>query len=352
MGVDTSPWAAAFGRAFDRIVADGTPAALVVRHGDEVVVDLASGHDRDGRALTSHTPVFLYSAIKPVTALAALLAVADGQLDLDVPVATIWPAFGTHGKDGVTVAQALGHGAGLAAFPVGTTIDDLADHVATGEALAAEPPRWPPGEPAEHALTYGHVVDGILRHGTGRGILDWGRDAATATGTGLSLVPGTGARAPAPLDDPGGAWRQLWLAAPGTMGEVLRHPPEMLDVDWIDGPAGRALVAPAVTGYGSAHDLAALWGWWTGDAAADRLGRELRDRSLRPEVAGWDHVLDREVAWGLGPQVDPTGVGMGGVGGCVGWYESALDLAIGFTSARVLGMEHTDPLDDAVGELT
>ena len=135
------------------------------------------------------------------------------------------------------------------------------------------------------------------------------------------------------------------------MGDLLRSPPELLDVDWVNGPAGRALLAPAVTGYGSAHDLAALWAWWDGDGAVERLGRMLRDRSVQGVCTGYDHVLDREVAWGLGPQVDATGYGMGGVGGSAGWVETGPGLAIGFTSPRVLLPEQTDPLDEAVEAL-
>ncbi len=131
-----------------RLVADGTPAALVVRRGDEIVVDLARGHDRTGRSFTSHRPVFLYSAVKPVTALAALVAVADGALDLDVPVAAVWPAFGAHGKDTVTVAQALAHGAAVPGWPAGTTINDLQDPVAAPSSSPAPPRGGRRGSPA------------------------------------------------------------------------------------------------------------------------------------------------------------------------------------------------------------
>src|SRR5690606_7525314 len=125
---------------------------------------------------------------------------------------------------------------------------------------------------------------------------------AVAT-TSLSLRPGTGRAAPAPLEDPDGAWRATWQDTPGLMGDLLRNPAELLDVDWVTGPQGRALVAPAVTGYGSAHDLATLWAWWTGPRAAARLGEALHTRSLGAEVAGRDHVLGSDLAWGLGPQV-------------------------------------------------
>lgn len=337
--------------AFADVVVDDAPAALVVRRGDDVVVDLAAGEDRTGTAFTSHRPVFLYSAIKPVTALAALVAVADGALDLDAPVARDWPAFGAHGKDRVTVAQALAHGAAVPGWRALWTGADLRDQEAAEAALAASVPWWPVGEPGEHAVSYGHLVDGILRHATGRDVLAWGAEAVAATGTQLALLAGTGARSPAPLDDPGGAWRATWQAAPGLMGELLCNPAELLDADWVNGPEGRALLAPAVTGYGSAHDLAGLWAWWMGDGGADRLGAPLRDRSVRPELAGRDHVLDQEVAWGLGPQVEDGSVGMGGVGGCSGWHEVATNLSIGLTTPRLGGLDRFDPLDEAIATL-
>lgn len=340
-----------FAEAFDRIVADGTPAALVVRRGDEVVVDLAIGHDVAGRRFTSDRPVLLYSAIKPVAALATLVAAADGALDLDQPVAATWPEFGVHGKDAVTVADALAHGAAVPGWRTLTTGDDLRDCVSAQAALAASVPWWPVGEPGEHAVSYGHLVDGILRHATGREILHWAARAIEPTGTALSLLPGREARTPAPLDDPDGAWRAAWLDAPGIMADLLRNPVELLDVDWMNGPVGRALVAPAVTGYGSAHDLAGLWAWWASDGAVAVLGADLRDRSFTPHLEGRDHVLDNEARWGLGPQIDDASFGMGGVGGCVGWYERAPGLAIGFTTPRVGPSERLDPLDEALGEL-
>lgn len=120
----------------------------------------------------------------------------------------------------------------------------------------------------------------------------------------------------------------------------------------VNGPAGRDL-APAVTGYGSAHDLAHLWSWWTGDAGAARLGRGLRDLSLSPVLAGHDHVLSRDVAWGLGPQVDGAlnHVGMGGVGGCFGAHLSGPRLSVGFTTADVSPVGRPDVLDEALDDL-
>jgi CubicO group peptidase (beta-lactamase class C family) len=337
--------------AVGAIAADGGPVAVVVRRGEEVLVELAAGHDADGRPFTTRRPVFLYSAVKPVAALAVLTAVARGRLALDDPVAATWPAFAAHGKGAVTVRQALAHAAAVPGWDPPVPVEVLADVVAAEALLAAQPPWWSPGEPGEHATSYGHLLDGILRHATGEDVLSWAGRAAAATGTALSLLPGTGAREPARLVDAGGAWRARQLAAPGLMGRLLREPPELLDVAWLDGAAGRTLVAPAVTGYGSAADLAGLWAWWTGPGGAAHLGAVLRDESLRPQVVGHDHVLDRPVAWGLGPQVDEDGVGMGGVGGSSGWHDTDLGLSVGVTTCAVGPSDRLDPLDDALAAL-
>lgn len=337
-------------RAAAAAVADtcGTVAIVALRR-DEVVLDHAMGRTTDGAPFTSTTPVFLYSAVKPMTALCVLLAAADGALDLADPVAAHWPAFGAHGKDEVTVAEALAHGAAVPGWrrPMSTT--DLADRRGAAAELAASRPWWTPGEPGEHALSYGHLLDGILRHATGRGITSWWADAVAATGVPIDLVAGTGDRRPAPLEDPGHRWRDAWRVLGGRMAELLGGAAGLLDVDVVNGDEVGSLVAPAVTGYASAHDLAGFWAWWASPTASERLGG---DHHLRPVLEDSDHELEHDVAWGLGPQFDPDrSYGMGGIGGSVGWYGPELDLAIGVTTPVVGSLERLDPLQDAIESL-
>jgi CubicO group peptidase (beta-lactamase class C family) len=336
--------------AFDRLAADGGTAALVVRRGDEILLDLATGTDVRSQRFDSRTPVFLYSAVKPVAALAVLLAVRDGALTLDVPIARLWPAFGAHGKDRVTVRQAVAHGAAVPGWREPLALGDLADRDAAAGHLAAAAPWWPPGEPGEHATSYGHLLDAVLRHGTGLDIEGWW-DEVLGSGLGVRLRPGEGRHEPWPLRDADGRWTAQWSSTEGVMGDLLRNPPEIMLPDEVNGPAVRRLVAPAVTGYGSAHDLAHLWSWWTGDAGVERLGSDLRSISLAPVLAGHDHVLGREVAWGLGPQVDDESVGMGGVGGCFGAHLLRPGLSVGFTTADLSPPGRADLVDDALDAL-
>lgn len=331
-------------RAFAALAADGLSAALVVRRADEVLLDVAAGADASGRRFTTRTPVFLYSAVKPVAALAVLLAVADGVLSLDLSVAHLWPEFGAFGKDEVTIRQALAHGAAVPGWRERLDLSAFGDREAAANALAAARPWWSPGEPGEHATSYGHLLDRILLRGTGRDIESWWNDVAEA-GIEVRLRPGTGAEAPWPLRDDDGSWRDRWHTAPGLMGDLLRNPPELLDVDAVNSPAMHDVVAPAVIGYGSAHHLAHLWCWWAGDAGAERLGSPLRDASLSPALRGHDHVLGREVAWGLGPQVDRNTAGMGGVGGSFGVHLFGPALSVGFTTADVTPHDRSAVLD-------
>lgn len=335
---------------FERLSADGGTAALVVRRGDEFLLDLAAGRDDLDQRFTTNTPVFLYSAVKPVTALTILLAVREGALELDVPIARLWPAFGARGKDRITVRQALAHGAAVPGWRERLTLADLADREAAAGRLAAAAPWWTPGEPGEHATSYGHLLDAILRQGTGRDIGSWW-DEVVDCGLGVRLTPGKGRHEPWPLRDLDGRWETMWSSTTGIMGDLLRNPPELMRPDEVNGSPVRGLVAPAVTGYGSAHDLAHLWSWWTGDAGAERLGSDLRSTSLAPVLVGHDHVLGREVAWGLGPQLDDDSIGMGGVGGCFGAHLIRPGLSVGFVTAELSPPGRADLLDDALDAL-
>lgn len=133
------------------------------------------------------------------------------------------------------------------------------------------------------------------------------------------------------------------------MAQLLGGAAGLLDVEVVNGAQVGSLVAPAVTGYASAHDLASFWTWWASADATERLGG---DHHRGAVLTGSDHELEEDVAWGLGPQFDPDGsYGMGGIGGCVGWYGPELDLALGVTTPAVGSLERLAPLQEAIQQL-
>jgi CubicO group peptidase (beta-lactamase class C family) len=122
-------------------------SAFAVEIGGRRVVDLAGGWRDRERTLpwTPDTLVPVYSTTKPIGVLVLAGLVGRGLVDLEAPVAALWPEFGAHGKDRVTIAQALAHQAGVPGFaePIDPAL--WLDPPALARALAALEPMWEPG---------------------------------------------------------------------------------------------------------------------------------------------------------------------------------------------------------------
>lgn len=116
---------------------------------------------RDTRAVA-------FSVTKGLLTLSVLHAAAAGALELDRPVAQVWPEFAAAGKDRVTVRQLLAHRAGLPVLDVVLSREQLLAWTPVVDALAAAPPLWEPGSAwSYHALTFGWLAGEVLRRATG-----------------------------------------------------------------------------------------------------------------------------------------------------------------------------------------
>ncbi|MDX2236375.1 MAG: serine hydrolase domain-containing protein [Hyphomonadaceae bacterium] len=149
----------------------GVGFAAVLR--GAVVVDLIGGWADRAQTIpwspATLTPV--YSTTKPIAALVLAMLVDRGALEWDQPVAAVWPEFAAHGKDRVTIAEALSHQAGVPGFlePIDPAL--WLDPPALAAALAAIEPLWPPGEAhGYHPLTYGFIAGELVRRATGRSL--------------------------------------------------------------------------------------------------------------------------------------------------------------------------------------
>ena len=87
--------------------------------------------------------------------------------------------------------------------------------------------------------------------------------------------------------------------------------------------AYRAAEVPAVNGHGTARAIASFYGALAAGGTLDGvrlLAPETVDELIRPQAAGHDELLERDVTWGLGVQVDEDGFfGLGGIGGFAGF---------------------------------
>ncbi|MEM8987630.1 MAG: serine hydrolase domain-containing protein [Pseudomonadota bacterium] len=143
-------------------------ASVVVYKDGELVVDLHGGwtsEDKD-TPWSEHSVMCTMSAVKGPTAICLHLLIDRGELELDQPVADIWPEFAKNGKGEITVRNVLTHQAGLPSLPNAplgcafnweVIVKAIEDH----EFVIA------PGDPAYHAHTFGYLAGEIIRRRTG-----------------------------------------------------------------------------------------------------------------------------------------------------------------------------------------
>ena len=146
-------------------------ASLALNIDGEMVVDLWGGWADEARTApwTENTIANVFSTTKTMTALAALVLVDRGELDLDATVARYWPEFAARGKAGIKVRQLLSHTSGVSGWDQPITLEDLYDWDKSTALLAAQAPWWEPGTASGyHALNYGHLIGEVIRRITGQ----------------------------------------------------------------------------------------------------------------------------------------------------------------------------------------
>ncbi|MER6327312.1 serine hydrolase domain-containing protein [Streptomyces coelicoflavus] len=150
--------------------AQGGAALSVWHRGVEVVhVWRGTADARDGRAWEARTPAVLFSSTKGLASLTVAWLAEQGRIDLESPVAKYWPEFAVHGKDALTVGDLLAHRAGLFAPDDDVELDEVLDSRAFAARLAAQKPRWTPGEAhLYHAVTWGPLVREVVLRATGQ----------------------------------------------------------------------------------------------------------------------------------------------------------------------------------------
>ena len=147
-------------------------SACVIHEGD-VVVDVWGGtaDERRGRAWDRDTLVVTFSCTKGATALCAHLLAARGELDLDGPVADVWPGFAKLGKERATVRMMLDHSVGVPVFRGPLTDGELYEWDQVVGRLEAEEPFWEPGtRNGYHMLNFGWTVGELVRRVSGRSL--------------------------------------------------------------------------------------------------------------------------------------------------------------------------------------
>jgi len=327
----------------------GAAVSVVVE--GRLVVDLWAGlaDAHTGRAWTKDTPVLVYSATKGPTATCALLLWERGLLDLDAPVADVWPEFAAAGKGAVTTRHLLTHQAGLPVFDEPITFTECHDPDLVAARLASQHPRWEPGTAhGYHPLTFGWLVGEVVRRVDGRSVgtmlaeevarpldLDlWiglppEREASVAR-----LAPGRFDLAGMAPGDPGLVFAAAIMDIDSLTFQAFANPPDQFDVESFNAPELHRAEWPAANGIATARALSQFYG----ELAADRiLSAATLVEASRPQVTGPDRVLAIDTNFGLGFSLHsimtahaPGSFGHEGAGGSVAFADRSYGLGFAY----------------------
>jgi CubicO group peptidase (beta-lactamase class C family) len=324
------------------IVLDGEPA-----------VHLWAGHaDRTGRrSWRPDTLSCLFSASKPLAAACVLKLIERGAIGLDTPVADVWPEFGENGKGATTVRHALAH---LAGVPIADAAPPRAvyDTDRLAAAVAAQRPLSAPGSQlCFHSFTHGVLSSELVRRVDGRSLPEFFRAEIAA---------------PANLDlafalDPDEQQRcaDVELVPNNALFRMMTDPATPLGRSWapmpwqdLNTPRFRASGFASIGGFGSALGLARFH-------AALANGGRLDDRTLldaavvrealTTQAQGFDAFMGAPVRMGLALMLanevfafsGPDAFGQPGLGGVVGFGDTARRLGVGVVCNRLTaGLEN------------
>lgn len=339
-------------------VADGRQIGVQVcaYQGDHMVVDTRAGAmgPGDPRPVRPDSLFLSFSSTKGVAATAIHMLVDRGALDLDAPVARYWPAFAAHGKDAITVAQAISHQGGLHRMPSPFRPEHITDWDAGIHRMEEGTPAYPPGSATGyHAVTWGWIAGGIVHGVTGRHIKDFiAEEIAAPLGVAGEMFVGI----PTGID---ARLTTLEIHGPGEGLEIPRDsellqamPPEM----WphFNEMPFRAACLPSGNGHFTARALARMYAALANGGAIDGVRLVAPERISDMQALQTDKVdvvlgvpLRKSAGFFLGNETDGihgpmgarrTAFGHPGAGGSVGFCDPEVGLAVGVTLNKMAGV--------------
>jgi CubicO group peptidase (beta-lactamase class C family) len=349
--------------AFEAGLAEELGAGFAAIRDGEVVANLWGGwaNREQTRAWAEDTIVPVYSTTKGVSALVLAMLVDRGLLDYGAAAATLWPAFGAHGKDKVTVAQTLAHQAGVPGFLEPIDPDLWLDPALCAEAIAALAPLWPPGSASGyHPLTWGYIAGEIARRAGGRSLGTILREDICVP-LGIDFQIGT------PERDHHRAAEMKKPTRGGDFGEITPPRKAAFFTKWAAPVRGskvwREIEIPSANGHATALAVARLYeAYATGGIinGARVLSQEGFDALTRRVWKGDDLVLPFNVDWRAGIignsnriyGPNPEAFGHSGNGGSVGFGDPVAGVSAGYVmnkqSHYIMGDPRSLKLIDAL----
>ncbi len=342
-------------------------AAFSAYHRGRKVVDLWGGvaDAATGTPWGRDTTVLVFSTTKAFTAVCANMLAQAGLLDLDAPVADLWPSFSADGRGEMPVSHLLSHRAGLPWVDAEMTAAEAFSWEPVIRALETQPLAWEPGTAhGYHALTFGWLNGEVIRRVTGETMGTYLRKAV-AEPLGLDLwvgLPEEEEHRVASLvhflpegltlddlsapKDPTAEIIAAFMGPETDLGKAMFAPGfAFANAEVWGSREMRAAEVPAANGVSDARSVARLFAACIGEVDGIRLlSPEQLARATTQHTTGPDRIiLGLDMQFGLGFMLPssimtfggPRSFGHFGAGGSVGWADPEAELAFGYVMNKM-----------------
>lgn len=331
-------------------------AAVAIRHRGEPAVDIWGGlrfRGLEEEPWAADTMAVSFSTTKGVAATALHMVMERHGLNYDTPVAALWPGFGRHGKDAVTIRHCLCHEAGIPQIR-GEVADvwDMADWDAMVAMVERLEPLWEPGTAnGYHAVNFGWLVGELIRRIDGRSLPQFLAEEIAGPLALDGLFIGT---PPAEHDRVAPVFGQdLSLAA----AEAILPPDHLLlrvlapdgdMIGFLNSKEGLETVGPSFAGCFTARSLAKFYGALERGGGLDgvrlvnpvTLGAATAIQNTRPDLVLMIPVQWRMGFMGGGSFLSPVGpnreaFGHSGFGGSVAFADPRAEISMAVVLDRL-----------------
>jgi len=328
-------------------------AAIALSIGGQSVVDLWGGWKNAGRTepWARETLVNFFSVGKALCATCALRLVEQGKIDLDEPVARVWPEFAQAGKERITLRQILSHQAGLPSLREKLPEGAMLNWDVMVSALARAEPWWEPGTAhGYHVNTYGYLLGEIVRR------LD-GRTLGTMLREDIANPLDADVHIGLPAHEHGRIAEYLWpqqtsqQTMPGA-DDVMRwnaywNPPGISGGGYVNRPEWRSAEIPSTNGHGTARGVARVYSALTKGDAVDGvriLSHAMLELATTEQSNGFDLINQRPSRFGLGFQLtqperplgpNPHAFGHFGAGGSLSFCDPQAGIAFDYVTGEM-----------------